>query len=199
MTTFLIMALKGPHCIESQHERKTTYQGNANLISKNFEGKQKKSQNIILDFPSFLFVYPSFWAPDRGLQHVYSFGRACMWTAPVLKKTTKKLTHRPLTSPDSCGANKSTIFIFFYFVFLSVLEWTIPFILLIYIFFLYSWKKMIWRNMSRVWAHYYDLFMVKLNKNPKNSLLLFFAFFDSFQLMANSSMEPLCCRVFSSS
>lgn len=199
MTTFLIMALKGPHCIESQHERKTTYQGNANLISKNFEGKQKKSQNIILDFLSFLFVYPSFWAPDQGLQHVYSFGRACMWTAPVLKKTTKKRTHRPLTSPDSCGANKSTIFIFFLFCISVCARMNHSLHSFDIYIFLYSWKKMIWRNMSRVWAHYYDLFMVKLNKNPKNSLLLFCAFFDSFQRMANSSMEPLCCRVFSSS
>lgn len=83
--------------------------------------------------------------------------------------------------------------IFFYFVLLFVLDWTIPFILVIYIYFLYSWKKMIWRNMSRVWAHYYNLFMVKVNKNPKNIRLLSFL---PFSLWQNTSMEPLCCPVF---
>lgn len=199
MTTFLIMALKGPHCIESQHERKTTYQGNANLISKNFEGKQKKSQNIILDFPSFLFVYPSFWAPDQGLQHVYSFGRACMWTAPVFKKNNKKTYPQAADVAWFLRCQQKHHFYFFLFCISVCARMNHSLHSFDIYIFLYSWKKMIWRNMSRVWAHYYDLFMVKLNKNPKNSLLLFFAFFDAFQLMANSSMEPLCCRVFSSS
>lgn len=63
----------------------------------------------------------------------------------------------------------------------------------IYIF-LYSWKKMIWRNMSRVRAHYYDLFMVKVNKNPKNIRLLSFPSFQPRNKHLNGAFVPPCFR-----
>lgn len=155
MSTFLLMVLKG-----AQHWV-TAYHGNANWISRNFEGKQNKekkknrNKNTILDLT---FHCSSFRSLDRDLQHVYSSCRAHMW-APVLR--------------EKCGADKSMTFFF---------------ILVIYIFFCIHGKK--WYDVTcRVYEpHYYDLFMVKLNKNPKNIRLIFFHF------MTNTSMEPLCGR-----
>lgn len=74
------------------------------------------------------------------------------------------------------GANKSTpqplFSLFLFLVHLPVLEWTIPFILLIYIFFCIHGRK--WCDVtSCVRAHYNYYLWSKLNKNSKNSCRFF--------------------------